>query len=472
MKTSYIYKTFFSIFFSVFVFFTFFSQTYTSHSIANSLGKGINANQWLSANKNAFDPNRYSEADFIQMHQLGFSHVRIPVGFHKWADIHTGIISDTLFQYLDNALYWGIKNHLKVIIDFHPQREDDPILLNQNNLDFVESKNRIANFWKTVAIRYNHISSDSLLYDIYNEPDFVDKSEYTEFANQVIDSIRNVDKYKTIIIDITLSKLSQIHDPNIIGTFHFYSPGLFTHQGQQWTETPNHTIGVPFPYQASMMPPLNINDTSNINLVNQYSNYPVIGTVENIKQKIKTLYHQLQSSYNIPLYCGEFGVSNIAPIDDKLIWLKTVRESLDSLSIPWSLWSWKGANTPASMQLFNCYFCIDKDSIIKNNTRYNQLCALGFENECFITSTNPFETNNSIAFRVFPNPGNEYLTIENSSLQKITYQLFNSQGKLLFSHTSKTLRNTINTEQISTGVYFISLLHESEEVFYSKWIKQ
>jgi endoglucanase len=43
-------------------------------------------------------------------------------------------------------------------------------------------------------------------------------------------------------------------DANLIYTFHFYDPFMFTHQGASWTSGLQDVANVPFPYDAARMP--------------------------------------------------------------------------------------------------------------------------------------------------------------------------------------------------------------------------
>lgn len=463
----------------IFLFCLMYSSTFQAQSLAHdrarSLGKGINANQWLSAKKNLVQPNLYTEQDFIQMKALGFENVRLPVGFHKWTDFSTGEINDTLFLYIDQVIQWTSTQDLHLVLDFHPQREDDSLLLSANSPYFIDQVQQIASMWRKVAQRYASVSSDLLLYDIYNEPDFVDKTAYTFFANQVIDSIRSVEPNKTILIDVLLTNLSAIHNSNIIGSFHYYNPGLFTHQGQQWAAQANNTIGIPFPCNANTMPPLHPLDTNNRSLVNQYANYSILGTIAKIKTTISTATQTIKNTLDIPLYCGEFGVSNMAMAEDKLRWIKTVRETLDSLSIPWAMWSWKGINDTASMQLFDCYYCISEDSILKDGEGHTQLCALGLSSNCTngqgLVITNTIEGINKEVFSIYPNPGTSYLVIQNSSIQKIRYMIYDYSGQLVLQGQNSGTSTAINTQDLASGMYVITFYHNEREVHYQTWVK-
>jgi endoglucanase len=46
---------------------------------------------------------------------------------------------------------------------------------------------------------------------------------------------------------------------------------------------------------------------------------------------------------NLPLYCGEFGCVDTAPLDARLRWYRDLVSVFDEHDIAWSNWDWKGS---------------------------------------------------------------------------------------------------------------------------------
>ncbi len=44
----------------------------------------------------------------------------------------------------------------------------------------------------------------------------------------------------------------------------------------------------------------------------------------------------------LPLYCGEFGVINLTPLDIRKAWLRDTVATFEESDIGWALWDWKG----------------------------------------------------------------------------------------------------------------------------------
>lgn len=434
-----------------------------------NLGPGINANRWLTRDFSNFEPWLYTESDFQKMHELGFGHVRLPVGFQNWLDPNTYVVYDSLYVFIDSALTWSIRHDLRLVLDFHPEADEDGILLNPNNANYGFFKTIMARIWKKTALRYQHINPNRLYYDIYNEPNYVNENQYTLFAKQVIDSIRTVDNNKTIIVEGVLTNFNAINDTNVIATIHFYNPGIFTHQGAEWGAVVRNTIGVPFPYDSTRMPALDPQDATDPFTVYQYNNYNYFGTEQYLQVLINWNVTTCRDERPVPVYCGEFGVSGDAPVTDKLFWITSVRQILDSMDVSWASWCWKGNGDYASFQLFDCNYCIDEDSVITDSLYYTELCALGLSNACplsgVFTSIKELSERN---VRLFPNPGHSFVYTNLSTPCAATVlDVFGRQLKTQFFSSTIPL----DLSGFPNGVYFVVLSSESKECSHV-WIKQ
>lgn len=83
------------------------------------------------------------------------------------------------------------------------------------------------------------------------------------------------------------------------------------------------------------------------------------------------------------------------------------------------------------------------------------------------------ETALNISLSIFPNPTTEYLTLQvkNYNNEKLSYQLFDIQGKLLGSKVITTSKTQINLSDLSTGTYLINVIQENIKVQAFKIIK-
>lgn len=101
-------------------------------------------------------------------------------------------------------------------------------------------KNLYILWWKEIAERYKN-QKIIVAYDLVNEPDqsmIIPKYDYLWLQEQAARAIRTIDPERLLIVTCdewakarTFPKLRPLPLKNILYTFHFYSPGEYTHQG-------------------------------------------------------------------------------------------------------------------------------------------------------------------------------------------------------------------------------------------------
>jgi|JI10StandDraft_1071094.scaffolds.fasta_scaffold47407_3 hypothetical protein len=84
-----------------------------------------------------------------------------------------------------------------------------------------------------------------------------------------------------------------------------------------------------------------------------------------------------------------------------------------------------------------------------------------FEN-IITSSNNLFQIDNLI--NVYPNPANEYITINHRYTENNSYLLYDYKGQLVFAFNGNQLIQTINTGQIPNGIYFLQICSNSKTI--------
>lgn len=93
--------------------------------------------------------------------------------------------------------------------------------------------------------------------------------------------------------------------------------------------------------------------------------------------------------------------------------------------------------------------------------------------EIFTVGVN--ETLFEVSIAVFPNPTSDYLTLEigGYSAEKLAYQLYDMQGKVLASQQISSEQTQINMSNLKTASYFVYVIDEENKKLQSfKIIKQ
>jgi len=82
--------------------------------------------------------------------------------------------------------------------------------------------------------------------------------------------------------------------------------------------------------------------------------------------------------------------------------------------------------------------------------------VLTFTDSPIIGTSSNEETDASFSYTVFPNPANDYLTVETEETQEMTYQLFDVHGRLL-SEGLFSGQAVVGTDQLAVGTYYLRL---------------
>lgn len=312
------------------------SELQVHQSQTSTFTKGVNLSDWFLANRaEEIKKDQYTLSDFINIKSLGIDVVRLPIRLTAMTDESANYVLNPLFfQKLDYALDIAEQTGMNIIIDNHAF----PL----NNQD-----QKLFRIWKQIAT-YCKDRSELIYYELMNEPggDYL-KNNWPAIQGKLIDSIRTVDKKHKIIVTATVTNgkidfenLPYYSDTNLIYTFHFYKPFLFTHQGAWWTQIKD-VSGIPFPYNKERMPecPPELKGTGEWG-DELFYNYPTEGTLEKIKQSIDEVV-SFAKKRNVKLYCGEFGVyMKSVDNNERVKWYKVVTDYLNYHSIPWTTWDY------------------------------------------------------------------------------------------------------------------------------------
>lgn len=304
--------------------------------------KGINLTGWFQVSSpGQIQFTRYTKKDFEQIKSLGCDVIRLPINLHSMTDGAPDYLLDPLFlEFLDQAVDWAEELEIHLILDNHTfdvSANTDP------EIGIVLEK-----VWSQMAVHFKERSS-FLYYEILNEPHGIDDALWNDIQQGVVQKIREIDATHTIVIGPAswnsfhnLSAMPLYEDDNLIYTFHFYDPFVFTHQGASWVEPSMAPLaGVPFPYEQESMPafPPELQGSWIQSAFDDYSN---TGTVTSVKSLIDIAV-QFRDSRSVKVYCGEYGVyipnSNTV---DRVAWYDTVRTYLEANDIPWTTWDYHG----------------------------------------------------------------------------------------------------------------------------------
>ena len=228
-------------------------------------------------------PGLEQAQDIALIKALGFDHVRLSVNPQPmFRPRQADELPAEYLDELDAAVKMILDANLAVMIDIHPDSDFKEKLAKEG--DFTE---QFADFWRGLARHYSNLDPNLVFFEILNEPEARDAYRWYGVESRLAVAIREGAPNHTIIAtgarysdDDDLLSIEPLHDSNVIYTFHFYDPHVFTHQGATWAKR-----------------------------------------------------------WNVPVICNEFGVfRKEARPEDRAAWISDVRKSLEKHGIGWTMW--------------------------------------------------------------------------------------------------------------------------------------
>jgi endoglucanase len=323
----------------------------------NVLRKGVNLGGWISQ-YHTFDQDHFdtfiTESDIKQIAGWGLDHVRLPVDYPVLeSDANPGVYRSAGFEILDRCLEWCRTHGLKLIFDLHraPGYSFTNTLvtgtIEDNNLfTNLTMQGRFISLWEEITRRYLGQAEDELAFELLNEMVLPNSDPWNALGQKTIDYIRTIDPNRLIIVGgnnyNAVGELQNIRlqpDENLLYTFHFYEPMLVTHQKASWVEgMPEYNTLVNYPGTAP-----GLAEFLEANPIHKAK----YGQFIDFHMDQDFLRDTLQPATDFitktggPLYCGEFGVIDQAPMQTRINWTRDFISLLQEYNIGYGYWSYK-----------------------------------------------------------------------------------------------------------------------------------
>ena len=374
--------------------------------------------------------------------QAGFKTVRIPVSFGAWASIDAPYRWDTpeFLAAPDSLVRWALANNLTAIIDLHHVEFD-------GSIKGADATERVVWLWQQIADRYKNTDPERVIFELRNEPHDMTTAVWRAQATQLIQSVRAVAPNHTMVVGFhdwngrdALLQSEPFADPNIIYTFHFYDPFVFTHQGATWAGSGLPDLkGVPFPANATtkITVPASAKGTWVESAISNYANE---ATYDVIYQRIEAT-KNWSVARNVPIFLGEFGSYNLSSeADSRCRHAEAIYVALGKLQIPSAWWEWDGGFAmfgKGTTQLMPCM----KDALTTYAT--GQLKVLGTEPA------------NGAALHIYPNPTQDAVRVVSTGRTAASVRITDLLGKLI-SRTPLT-GDEVSVTPLQAGQYVLTV---------------
>ncbi len=289
----------------------------------------------------------------------GFKTIRLPICFSAWMELKRPYNWDNpqALEMADSFVKWALANNLNVIIDLHHSEFD-------GSIPEAGSAERIVNLWLRIAERYKNTDPEKVFFELRNEPHDITAEGWRWQAEQIIKIVREVTPKHTLIVGFhdwngrqAMLDSKPFADTNIIYTFHFYDPFLFTHQGATWAgvggiEDIKH---LPFPANSEKIKtPSKAKGQWTESLIRSYRE----------DSKAEKMFKDLKAAKDwavknkVPIFVGEFGsLGKTTNLEDRCRHAETVYSAFGKLDIPNAWWEWdQGFNMfkPGTTEIADC----------------------------------------------------------------------------------------------------------------------
>ena len=329
----------------------------------NGFMAGVNLGGWISqyreAKKEHFN-TFITEADIAQIAGWGMDHVRLPIDYMVLEDDKNPFVyREDGFSYVDNCISWCGKYNLNIILDLHRAPGYAFYSLKENKLfEDMHMQQRYIMLWQEFAKRYRH-HGNNLVFELLNEIVEPNSDRWNQLLKKVVAGIREIDKDRIIIIGgnhynsvNTLYELDKIEDDNLVYTFHFYEPHIFTHQRASWEPLlKDLKFDIPYPSGEDIYESC-LSDAEDLK---QRYTFDKIMDKEYLRKYLQPAL-DFAKERNVTLYCGEYGVIDHASMESNLKWHRDLSELLIENNIGRAVWTYKLMSFPM----------VDKDSVVTN----------------------------------------------------------------------------------------------------------
>jgi len=291
------------------------------------------------------------EEDFARIASWGFNSVRLPVdGEWLFREEGRGSLDPEAFRFIVKVLGWAKKTGLLVILDVHSVPWHSFARRELTDLrDRPEILRAFCGQWKRLAEKLKGWDAP-LWYDVLNEPVFNDPSDWNPIAKALVESIREVESQRTLVLEATkwgsiplmIPLVQGVAGTDLVYSFHFYEPMFVTHQhARWWREGKPYVENVDYPgpiprVEEYLANPDLVAETRELLIPHAGKRWD--------KKALRELLEPLQGlmKAGARVYCGEFGVNDLAPQATRLNWTRDAVELMDEMGIGWSYWNYRG----------------------------------------------------------------------------------------------------------------------------------
>ena len=316
----------------------------------NGYMHGINLGGWFS--QCDYSKERYDyfikEEDLAQIKRCGLDHVRLPVDYNL-VEEKDGAYIEEGFARIEQVILWCKAHGLNMVLDLHKTfgySFDD----GEAESGFFENaayQERFCRLWEEFARRFGKYES-LLAFELLNEvTDKAYADTWNDISDRCIRRIRAIAPTITILIGgyfnnsiEALKDLRPPQDEHIVYNFHCYEPLIFTHQGAYWVNGMDTSFRMPYDSTYREYAEMAAREIDHY-----YSSFDGFAPDEPFGpaffEQLIAEAVSVAEERDVALYCGEFGVIDLADAEDTAKWYRAICGVLDRYHIGRAAWTYK-----------------------------------------------------------------------------------------------------------------------------------
>ena len=202
-----------------------------------------------------------TEWDVANIASFGVDHIRLAfdqLALETFEEPY--VYREEVWEHIDRFLVWAKKYHLNVILNLHHAfgcycdcGMDKPLL------DTPEYRERFVKLWIRFEERYHSLGNE-IMFELMNEITDSKSDKWITLYKETIAAIRALNPTRLIMVGSAqwnsvdkVCDLEVLDDPNVVYTFHFYTPFEFTHQ-RGVLQNMQHYYNREMPYPSDVEP--------------------------------------------------------------------------------------------------------------------------------------------------------------------------------------------------------------------------
>ncbi len=315
--------------------------------------KGVNLGGWISQ-FDKYDTHHFEtfiqKEDIKYIASLGYDHVRVPVDYNVLED-EEGQIMESGFAYLENCRTWCEEFGLNMLIDLHEcyGYSFDPLKKDMDRKKFFYDEAlqaRFMNLWREIATRFKDYPNQ-VAFEPLNEVVLAEvKDAWNVVLANYIKLMRSICPDAYLIVGgvcynnvLSVPLLEVPLDDKIVYNFHCYEPMVFSHQGAYWVEDMPQDFRIGYP--KTLEEYRKTSQALSQNLAGAIFEEGISEIGQGFFEDIFAPALAKAKKDNVALYCGEYGVIDLANNEDKIRWLEDIHAVFKKYGIGRALWNYK-----------------------------------------------------------------------------------------------------------------------------------